>query len=69
MTFFGGTIKELRQKRQLTVKSVSEAVGIPESRLSEMERGVRLPTDGQIQRLESFFALKTNTLRAKPEKA
>ena len=62
-------LKEHRQARQLTVKTLSEAVGIPESRLVEMERGVRLPTEGQIQRLESYFAIKEGALRAPSVKA
>ncbi|NNL78125.1 MAG: helix-turn-helix transcriptional regulator, partial [Desulfobacterales bacterium] len=44
MSAFGGRLFQLRTGRGLTVKEVCQEVGIPQSRLSEMERGVRLPT-------------------------
>ena len=55
MSEFGVKIKSLRTKRDLSVKEVCQQVGIPQSRLSELERGVRLPTTGQISNLEKFY--------------
>ena len=62
MSEFGEKIKSLRTERDLTVKEVCQQAGIPQSRLSEMERGVRLPTAGQISILENFFGLDSGVL-------
>jgi len=62
MSEFGEKIKSLRSERNLTVKDVCQQAGIPQSRLSEMERGVRLPTAGQISILESYYGLESGGL-------
>jgi transcriptional regulator with XRE-family HTH domain len=62
MSEFGEKIKILREDRGLTRKEVCRQVGIPQSRLSELERGVRLPTSGQIGSLEKFYDLDTGVL-------
>ena len=62
MSEFGEKIKNLRTKRDLTVKEVCRQVGIPQSRLSELERGVRLPTTGQIQNLEKYYEVDSGGL-------
>jgi len=70
MSEFGDKIQILRQDRGLTVKAISKQVGIPHSRLSELERGVRIPTAGQIERLEKFFDMnpgELDSLVATPE--
>jgi transcriptional regulator with XRE-family HTH domain len=46
MSEFGKKLVGLRMKKGLTVKEVCKKVGIPQSRLSELERGVRLPIYG-----------------------
>ena len=38
MSAFGEKIADLRKERGLTVKEVCQLVGIPQSRLSELER-------------------------------
>ncbi|CAB1057562.1 hypothetical protein D1BOALGB6SA_2315 [Olavius sp. associated proteobacterium Delta 1] len=55
MSEFGEKLKSLRTDRDLTVKEVCQQAGIPQSRLSELERGVRLPTPGQISNLEGYY--------------
>jgi hypothetical protein len=60
MSEFGQKLLELRTKQGLTVKEVCKQVGIPQSRLSELERGVRLPTSGQIERLGSFYGVDSH---------
>jgi len=40
---FGERMRELRQKRGLTQVEVSERSGLPQARISEMERGARVP--------------------------
>jgi transcriptional regulator with XRE-family HTH domain len=62
MNAFGNRLKELRAQQELSLKNASEKVGIPPSRLVELEYGVRLPTEGQIQRLEVFYQLEPGTL-------
>ena len=62
MSEFGEKIKSLRTKRELTVKEVCRQVGIPQSRLSELERGVRLPTTGQISSLEKYYDVDSGGL-------
>jgi len=62
MNEFGEKIKGLRTKRDLTVKEVCQQVGIPQSRLSELERGVRLPTTGQISNLENYYDVDSGAL-------
>jgi len=62
MSEFGEKIKSLRTEQDMTVKELCQQAGIPQSRLSEMERGVRLPTAGQISTLESFFGLDSGGL-------
>jgi transcriptional regulator with XRE-family HTH domain len=46
------------------VKEVCHQVGIPQSRLSELERGVRLPTTGQISSLEKYYEVDSGGLVA-----
>ena len=62
MSEFGEKIANLRVDRGLTVKEVCRQVGIPQSRLSELERGVRLPTDGQINTLEQYYEVDSGEL-------
>ena len=62
MSEFGDKIISLRTERGLTVKEVSKQVGIPQSRLSELERGVRLPTTNQISILGKYYDFDETTL-------
>ena len=62
MSAFGEKVADLREQRGLTIKEVCRQVGIPQSRLSELERGVRIPTAGQIDRIEKYFEVNTGTL-------
>ena len=62
MSEFGEKLKNLRTDRDLTVKEVCRQVGIPQSRLSELERGVRLPTTGQINNLENYYEVDSGGL-------
>lgn len=62
MSEFGEKIKSLRTERDLTRKQVCQQVGIPQSRLSELERGVRLPTAGQISNLENYYGIDSGGL-------
>jgi len=62
MSAFGEKVAELRKERSLTVKEICQQVGIPQSRFSELERGVRIPTAGQIDKLEKYFEVNAGGL-------
>jgi len=62
MSEFGDKLISLRKARGLTVKEVCEQVHIPQSRLNELEWGVRIPTPGQIESLETFFEVDAKVL-------
>ena len=62
MSEFGEKLTYLRTERGLSVKEACQQVGIPQSRLSELERGVRIPTSGQITKLEAFFDTESGKL-------
>ena len=62
MSEFGDKLISLREARGLTVKEVCKQVGIPQSRLKELEWGVRIPTPGQIKLLEQFFEVDSEEL-------
>ena len=62
MSEFGDKLISLRKARGLTAKEVCKQVHIPQSRLNELERGVRIPTAGQIKSLENFFEVDPNVL-------
>lgn len=57
MSDFGEKLIELRNKSNLSLKEVCKQAGIPPSRLVELERGVRIPTIGQIEHLEKFYGV------------
>ena len=62
MNKFGNKLISLRTARGLTAKEDCKQVHIPQSRLNELEWGVRIPTPDQIQSLESFFEIDSNVL-------
>ena len=62
MSKFGDKLINLRTTRGLTAKEVCKQVHIPQSRLNELEWGVRIPTPGQIENLENFFKVDSKVL-------
>ena len=62
MNTFGEKIMNLRTQLNLTTKDLAQAVSIPQSRYSELEKGVRIPTEGQAARIETFFGLSSGEL-------
>jgi transcriptional regulator with XRE-family HTH domain len=62
MSEFGDKLISLRTARGLTAKEVCKLVHIPQSRLNELEWGVRIPTPGQIESLENFFEVDPKML-------
>ena len=62
MSKFGDTLLNLRTQKQLGTREVAQAVCIPQSRYSELEKGVRIPTDTQVARMEEYFGIKKGEL-------
>lgn len=62
MSEFGERLVYLRNKSKLSLTEICEKVGIPPSRLVELERGVRIPTPGQIEHLETFYGVNSGEL-------
>ena len=62
MNEFGDKLISLRTARGLTAKEVCGLVHIPQSRLNELEWGVRIPTPGQIESLGIFFEVESKVL-------
>lgn len=64
MSEVGAKLLSIRTERELTVSEVCKQAGIPPSRLVEIERGVRLATSGQIERLEKLYEVKEGEITA-----
>jgi len=64
MNKFGEKILSLRTEKSLSTKEVGQAVAIPHSRYSELEKGIRIPTVGQAERIENFFGVADGELSA-----
>ncbi len=57
MDRFGAKIEELRNNKSVTGAEAAKALGIPQSRLRELEKGVRVPTEGQVNRMETYYSV------------
>ena len=62
MSEFGEKLVKLRSESKLTLKEICQQAGILPSRLVELERSVRIPTPGQIERLENFYKVNSGEL-------
>ena len=59
---FGEKIKALRTGRNESMQDAAHRLGIPQSRLSELEKGVRIPMDGQIERMAKHYGVTAEEL-------
>jgi transcriptional regulator with XRE-family HTH domain len=48
---FGGRLRDLRAARHLTQESLAERAGLPQTHISAMERGIKLPNLVTLLRL------------------
>ena len=65
MRTFGDALREGRKKRNLTLRKMSEAVGLSISYLSDIEQGRRRPpTDDLVDRIEQTLQVHNGSLRA-----
>ena len=69
MSEVGAKLLSIRTERDLTVNEVCKQAGMPPSRLVEIERGVRLATSGQIERLERLYGVKEGEIAALADKS
>ena len=59
----GLRLRNLRTQKKLTLHQVSKEVDIDSPMLSKIERGERLPTIEQLQRLSKFFKVAEADLK------
>jgi len=59
---FGQRMKEIRQKRGLTQVELSERSGFSQARISELERGSRMPNLVTILRIAAALECKVSVL-------
>ncbi len=62
MSTFGERLTQLRAMSKLSLQEICKQAGIPPSRLVELERGIRIPTSGQVAHLENFYKLNSGEL-------
>lgn len=55
ITSFGEHLRNLRENQSLTLKNVSEQIGIDTSLLAKIERNERQPTKQIIKQVADFF--------------
>lgn len=67
MTTFGDRLRRLRGERKLTMKDLGERVGLTESAIGMIERGVRNPSFEKLQELADFFEVDLNYLIGKAD--
>lgn len=60
------TLRDLRTSRDLTLRDVEAATGIFYGHLSEIERGVRLPSPAQMVALAAFYEVELAEWRLVP---
>ncbi|QGG47668.1 helix-turn-helix domain-containing protein [Heliorestis convoluta] len=61
----GQYLKELRLKKELSLAQLSKEVGVGAPYLSELERGLKSPSDHLIHQLADFYDLEEDVLFAK----
>jgi len=62
MKSLGNTIRQLREEKQLPLRTVSAYLDIDQAILSKIERGQRKATREQVVKLAEYFKVKENDL-------
>jgi HTH-type transcriptional regulator, competence development regulator len=60
---FGEMVKELREKKQLPLREVAQALDIDTSMLGKIEKNNRKPTKQLIEKFAKFFQVSDKELR------
>ena len=58
---FGERLREVRRKRGITQVQLSDATGVPQAHISNLERGTMLPTLGTMIRFAVALDCKVST--------
>ena len=61
-SLFGARVREIRNKRGLTQVELAERCGVPQSRISAIENGSRVPNIETVLRLAKALGCKVTTL-------
>lgn len=64
-TRLGEWLRQLRDRRGLTLREVADAAGMDLAHLQKIELGQRLPTEQQASRLAEFFKLDETEIQAR----
>jgi transcriptional regulator with XRE-family HTH domain len=59
---FGARLRELRRKRKLTQVQVAESSGLAQNHISELEKGIRMPSLVTILKLAAAIGCKPTDL-------
>ena len=62
MSEFSERLIQLRAESKLNLTEICRRAGIPPSRLVELERGIRIPTSGQIEHLANYYNVDSGEL-------
>ena len=62
MSFFGETLTELREERNLTQRQLAEALSISNSSISAYETGSRMPPADMLIKMSQYFDVTTDYL-------
>lgn len=62
--WLGSLLRTQRKERNLTLRKVAAEVDMDPSILGHIERGDRIPTNSQLERLASFYVLDFKMLQA-----
>jgi transcriptional regulator with XRE-family HTH domain len=57
------TLRELRARRDLTIRQLEAEVGISRGTLSQIETGARVPTPAQLHQLSEFYGVAADGWR------
>lgn len=59
---FGSKIREYRTKNKMTQKSLASLVGISQTMVSKIEKGMRVPTDESLRNFSSVLGIPLDDL-------
>ena len=65
---FGIRLRELREKKKMTVEELSEITGIPHQTICRWENGDRCPVNEQVFLLADALKIKSSRLLEDPKK-
>lgn len=64
MKTFGETIRELRQRRELSLRELAKAIAVSAPFLSDVELGRRYPSEDVLEKLAKVLRVSLEELRA-----